>query len=68
LAAVRADWDEGASFFWDAGAGELGRDVSSIRMAKGLAEATDMVDGALFNQCKSDKGDEVIASCGKAGM
>ena len=37
-------------------------------MAKGLAEATDMVDGALFDQCKSDKGDEVIAKCGKAGM
>jgi len=37
-------------------------------MAKGLAEATDMVDGALFDQCKSDKGDEMIASCGKAGM
>lgn len=27
-----------------------------------------MVDGALFDQCKSDKGDEMIASCGKAGM
>ncbi len=24
-------------------------------MAKGLAEATDMVGGALFDQCKSDK-------------
>ena len=25
-------------------------------MAKGLAEATDMVGGALFDQCKSDVG------------
>jgi hypothetical protein len=28
-------------------------------MAKGLAEATDMVGGALFDQCKSDVGTDV---------
>jgi len=27
-----------------------------------------MVDGALFDQCKSDKGDEMLASCGKARL